>query len=126
MQGATEYAQLFKTGQYGRLYLSSGTHARGTTFHIYVLPEGEEARWNGDGNGPRNSDAVEVYGIVAGQPGWTESYGWLEKGPWQEDFLALVEARKAELAIQKKESDKNQKEKEFEETMRKKKLLESY
>lgn len=44
--------------------------------------------------------AVEVYGIISGNPGWTEEYGWLRKGPWVKDFELLVKsgqlARQAE------------------------------
>ena len=98
MNGARRYASLFQTGQVGRLYLVSGSHARGRTFHIYVLPEGAEAKPNGANNAPLNSGAVEVYGITGGQPGWTETYGWLHTGRWQEDFEALVEAREREIA----------------------------
>lgn len=98
MQGAREYATLFQTGQHGRLYLVSSSHARGKTFRIFVLPEGEDAKPNGPHNALLNGDAVEVFGIVGGQPGWTETYGWLYAGRWQEDFAALVDARKAELA----------------------------
>lgn len=97
MKGAREYAKLFRTGQIGRLYLVSGSHARGLTFHIYVLPEGAEAKGNGPNNPPLNSDAVEVYGIVDGQPGWTESYGWLHSGRWQQDFYEIVANRHAEI-----------------------------
>lgn len=98
MNGARKFADMFQTGQIGRLYLVSGSHARGRTFHIYVLPEGVEPKPNGSQNAPLNADAVEVYGIIGGQPGWTESYGWLYKGQWQEDFAKLVIARRAELA----------------------------
>lgn len=97
MNGAREFAEMFRTGQHDRLYLVSGHHARGKTFHIYVLPEGVAAESNGPCNGPVNSDAVEVYGIVGGQPGWTESYGWLHKGRWQADFAELVAKRQAEI-----------------------------
>ena len=93
MNGARSYANMFRTGQYGRLFLDSGSHARGKTFHIWVLPHGVEvasAPWSVDG-------AVEVYGIVSGQPGWTESYGWLHYGKWQEDFATLVEKRLVEI-----------------------------
>lgn len=96
MQGAREYATMFMTGQYGRLYLLSGCHARGKVFHIYVLPEGEAAQPNGP-NAPLNKNAVEVYGITGGQPGWTETYGWLHRGKWEQDFAALVEARRVEI-----------------------------
>jgi len=44
-----------------------------------------------------NEDAVEVYGVVAGQRGWTERYGWLHLGQWQVDFHELVGARREEL-----------------------------
>lgn len=98
MNGARQYAELFKTGQFGRLYIVSGSHARGKTFHIYVLPKGVEAQSNGPNNAPLNVDAVEVYGITGGQPGWTETYGWLHAGKWQQDFLEVVANRQAELA----------------------------
>lgn len=96
MKGAREYANLFTTGQYGRLYIVSGRHARGQTFRIYVLPKGEAAKSNGDNNPCLNDNAVEVYGVVGGQPGWTESYGWLHEGKWQQDFERLVESKKLE------------------------------
>lgn len=98
MIGARKFAGLFKTGQHGRLYLVSSRHARGTTFRIYVLPAGVEAIPNSDVNPPLNSDAVEVYGVVSGNPGWTETYGWLHEGKWQADFAELVAQREAELA----------------------------
>ena len=58
-------------------FLSSGHHARGKYFHIYVMPEGGEPSHYG--HAPDGS--VEVYGILGGQPGWTEYYGWLHAGP---------------------------------------------
>lgn len=90
MNGARQFAEYFETGQYGRFYIVSGCHARGKTFHIFILPEGVEARGNGPNNACLNTDAVEVYGIIGGQPGWTESYGWLHRGKWEDDFAALV------------------------------------
>jgi len=90
MEGAREYAGLFKTGQYGKLYIVSGSHARGVTFRIQILPEGETAEPNGEGNSCLNDNAIEVYGVVAGHRGWTERYGWLEKGKWVHDFEDLV------------------------------------
>jgi hypothetical protein len=98
MKGAREYKGLFETGQYGRLYIVSGSHARGATLGIYVLPEGAVAKPNGPNNACLNSDAVEVYGVIGGQPGWTEEYGWLHHGAWVADFDRLVTARRAEIA----------------------------
>ena len=94
MQGADIYANLFRTGQYGRLYLDSGEHARGKTFHIWVLPDAAPivgAACSMDG-------AVEVYGITGGHPGWTETYGWLHHGKWEQDFADLVDRRYADIS----------------------------
>ena len=88
MIGADEYADLFKIEQVGKLYLVPGNHARGKTFQIYVVPDGKRAPCE---------DMVEVYGAVSGQPGWTESYGWLFHGSWETDFYRLVEKRKRDL-----------------------------
>lgn len=94
MRGAREYAELFKAEQHGRLYLLPGSHARGRTFHIWVLPA-DRAVTNED---PwRVPGAVEVYGILGGQPGWTEYYGWLHRGKWEDDFAKIVATRKAVL-----------------------------
>ena len=91
MKGAREYAELFISGQYGRLYLESREHARGKTFRVFVLPYSEPRFFD-------EKNAVEVYGIIGGQPGWTEEYGWLHHGPWVADFEKIVEARRAEIA----------------------------
>ncbi len=100
MQGAREYAGLISTGQYGRLYISSHYHARGKTFRIFVLPKDTEAIPNGP-NAPLNKDAVEVYGVISGNRGWSEVYGWLHKGRWQQDFEKLV----AEKVFEKNEKN---------------------
>lgn len=112
MKGAREYAKLFKTGQYGKLYIVSGKHARGRTFRIQVLPEGEKAIRNGDDNLCINYNAVVVYGEISGQPGWTESYGWIHEGQWQNDFFDLVsqaitdKERQEDFIEQEKENNK--------------------
>jgi len=126
MQGAREYSELFSTGQIDRLYIVSGYHARGKTFRIYVLPEDEKAIPNSRFNPPLNKDAVEVYGIIGGQPGWTETYGWLHEGKWQEDFQLLATQR----LFEKKEHEAihalEKEEKKQQAELRKKQLLESY
>ena len=90
MKGADEYYDLFPTGQYGRLYILRSKHARGKTFQIFVLPKGEEAENRHFTNPPTNNGTVEVYGVISGQLGWDESYGWLYGGPWQKDFDRMV------------------------------------
>jgi hypothetical protein len=103
MNGAKEYAKLFTTGQYGKLYITSSSHARGYTFRIQILPEGETAKTNGSGNTCLNPDAIEVYGAVSGNLGWTETYGWIHKGKWQEDFaeLIIIQEKSIEERIEK-------------------------
>jgi hypothetical protein len=111
MQGAREYAELMPTGIYGKLRIVSGEHARGKYFHVYVGLEGNE---------------VEVYGILGGNPGWTEYYGWKHKGPWQEDFNKELESRKLEVAEQKRRHTATTKESEEKENARIQSVLESY
>jgi len=98
MKGSDKYCGLFtKNEQHGRLYLVPGRHARGNTFCIYVIPDGEQAISNGMGNAPLNDGSVEVYGVVSGQRGWTEEYGWIHKGKWCDDFQKICEAREAKI-----------------------------
>ena len=99
MNGAREYAKMFTTGQYGKLYITSGSHARGYTFSIQILPENEIAIPNGNQNVCINKNAVEVYGVIGGNPGWTESYGWIHKGMWVSDFEKLVEEKEREIQL---------------------------
>ena len=104
MKGARDYATMFASGQHGRLYLVSGQHARGKTFHIWVLPS-EEPLINPPWMTP---NAVEVYGITGGNPGWSETYGWLHQGKWEQDFAQLVIKRQDERAkaVMRREQEK--------------------
>lgn len=126
MIGARRYAELFETGQYERLYIVSGSHARGRTFRIFVLPEGEKAISNGPNNAPLNKDAVEVYGVIGGNPGWTEGYGWLHDGKWQSDFIEMVKRREAEIEEETKRRDARRAEKVIEEETKAADLLATY
>ena len=122
MRGATEYARMFSTKQHGKLFLVSGSHARGKTFHIWILPSDEPINkmpWT-------IKNAVEVYGITGGQPGWTETYGWLHDGKWKDDFAKLVVAREIEIEEAKAERERATAEKETAATERKTALLAAY
>ena len=122
MQGAREYATMFSSGQHGRLYLVRGEHVCGKTFHIWVLFSAEPVAgmlWSVKG-------AVEVYGIMGGQPGWTETYGWLHRGKWEQDFAALVEARRAEIAAGVARREQEKADAEDAERQRKASLLAAY
>lgn len=105
MKGADEYAKYIDSGQYGKLFIVSGSHARGRTFRIWILPKGEKAEINGSNNPPLNRDKIEVFGIISGNPGWTEEYGWLHKGKWVEDFNSLLADKKKEIILQQKNNE---------------------
>ena len=125
MNGSS-FAQLFETGQYGRFYFVSGSHARGKTFRIFLLPNGEKAIPNGKHNPPCNKDAVEIYGVISGNPGWTESYGWIHKGAWCEDFAAMVKLREEEIESKKRQEEMSKSQAKANERERINVLLSSY
>lgn len=124
MKGADEYYDLFngKSRVIGRLYLQVHAHARGKCFEIFVLPEGAELTKHG--HAPPGS--VEVYGMTGGQRGWTETYGWLHKGKWQDDFEAIVSERRVELAASNAARLETIKQNEIEAQNRVSDLLASY
>jgi len=123
MKGADLYCEVFKYfEQIGRLVFVPGCHASGRTFFIFVLPQGEEA----ESNPPRNRNAVEVYGVVGGNPGWTEWYGWKFNGPWQQDVKKIYDAKKAALADSEYRSKKTRDERESDALKRTLYLLSTY
>jgi hypothetical protein len=97
MKGAREYCNLIQkayhskigglevisTPGYGTGYKHKNLvfvlseHARGKTFKIRVYQTVNIQDANRD-------DHLEVYGVIDGNPGWTESYGWLVEGPWKD------------------------------------------
>lgn len=122
----TEHAKLFKTGQYGKLYITSGSHARGNTLRIQVLPEGEKAVANGSQNTCLNKDAVEVYGVISGNLGWNEVYGWLHEGRWQDDFYKLVAEEEAKIETKKLEQQESLRISAEKDKERREELLKNY
>lgn len=127
MKGTNDYCMIFKKAeQVGRLYILPSSHARGLTFRIYVLPDSEKVIENGGHNPPLNNNSVEVYGVISGQRGWTESYGWLHEGIWQEDFKDIYDARKLKYENNKSKFAEKYKLSEQERKRSVKKLLDSY
>lgn len=102
-------AQLFQSQQYGPLYIVSGHHARGRTFYAYLLEPGQvlapSTRQGPNNKHPDLRENQEVFGVVRGQPGWTEEYGWKQEHPAVQDSSAqalltqLIEAQKQCLAL---------------------------
>lgn len=76
----TEYAYRFRKGNV-EFILSE--HARGKTFRIELI----------DG-----ASRLEVYGVVRGQTGWDEEYGWTRKGTWVKPILEYLHNLEREIA----------------------------
>lgn len=114
MTGADEFCAVFTEEEiYGDLWIVPSYHARGKTFHIWV-------------GRPHSAESVEVYGITGGQPGWTETYGWLHTGPWSEDFLELYEVRKGIKELENQEAHKGYKERKAAALREKHEILSRY
>ena len=62
-------------------------HARGRTLDIYLIEDEDVLRENG----LFYCDKVKVYGMVSGQPGWTDKYGWIIEGNWCEYINGILE-----------------------------------
>lgn len=123
MKGADEYCNVFsKPEQFGKLFLYPSSHARGSTFDIWVLPSDEKCTvkpW-----AAKNS--IKVYGPVSGNLGWTEVYGWIHKGRWCKDFEIIFASRKELLNKKKIESDKKSLSRKKEEEGHDNALLDNY
>jgi len=124
MKGAREFAELFETGQYGKLFLTSGSHARGKEFFIHVLPEGVKVKDTMELY--KTESKVEVYGVIGGNPGWTEWYGWIHQGKWCADFGKLVGERKNEIENSNNKDTAISEEKQAQDKKRTAELLGNY
>lgn len=91
----------FNTQQYGPLYIVAGSHARGRTFHAYLLDPGQKVPASLYEPNNKHQDVAEhqqIYGVINGIPGWTEEYGWIKNHPAVQDgsatkmLVQLVEA----------------------------------
>jgi len=68
----------------GNIIYVTSSHARGECFHIYLI---EDTNYTDE---QIRNNAFEVYGIIGGQPGWTEEYGWLREGAWVGPILKYL------------------------------------
>ena len=65
------------------IYVTS-SHARGKCFQIYLVDDVNKI------DESLKQNAFEVYGVICGQPGWTEEYGWKHKGTWVKPILSYL------------------------------------
>jgi hypothetical protein len=120
MNGAREYYNLIKRALERGLgdlkyidncYLNENilyrisSHARGTCFHIYLVEDLQNISVN---------KSFEVYGVISGNLGWTESYGWIHNGNWNEPILNYLKNLESEIKLfdENIEKEKHQKEQE--------------
>lgn len=127
MMGADDYCAVFReTEQFGKILLVPSSHARGATFNIYILADGIEYNRKTCESPQYRKDSVEVYGILGGEPGWTEYYGWLHQGKWVKDFRDIYIKRKCKIEQDNINRSKKAKEREEKEKEIKKYLLDNY
>lgn len=73
--------------QVGNVVLLAGNHARGNTAYVFLVKDADNIRGN----------AMEVYGITGGQPGWTETYGWKHRGSWCQEVIHILKVMKHQI-----------------------------
>jgi hypothetical protein len=101
-----------KTYIYGNIIFITSSHARGKCFHIFLIENPNQS------NEEIKSNAFEVYGVISGNPGWTEQYGWIHKGSWVKAILGYINQLEDEInqydenkiRIEEKERKNNEKE----------------
>ena len=75
------------TFQYENVVFILSEHARGKTFNIWIYKTKDIKD---------TDEHLEVYGMTGGQPGWTETYGWLCYGTWKdfiEEYMRNIESQ---------------------------------
>lgn len=77
--------------KYKNIVFRLSTHARGKCFNIWLFKNEDIEDFYSD-------DHLEVYGIICGQPGWTEEYGWLVKGSWIKYIKNYFEELRKQIA----------------------------
>ena len=82
-------------------------HARGRTLDIYLVEDEDALREKG----LLDCNKVKVYGMVSGQPGWTDKYGWIIEGNWCEYINGILN-KSIELYNQNQLNDERKKQQE--------------
>ncbi len=98
----------------GNVVYGLSDHARGKCFRIYLVENTSDLT---DKEIVSKDNCFEVYGILGGQNGWTEYYGWKHKGKWVKPITNYLNKLKEEIALRYKKADE---EKRFKETEKQK------
>ncbi len=94
---------------------------------VYVIPAGESVMKNGRQNAPVNKGTVMVYGKDPNEPDHRKACCiWLHKGPWQGDFIRIVEARAAKRELDRVTTELAEAERTLENEVQTRKVLLSY
>ena len=95
----------------GNIIYGLSNHARGKCFHIYLAENTYDLT---DKEIVSRDNCLEVYGVLGGQNGWTEYYGWKHTGNWVEPITDYLNSLKSKITLhyEKIEEDKRLKEAE--------------
>lgn len=86
----------------GNVLYALSDHARGKCFRICLVKDNTLV----DKELVSKDNCLEVYGVIGGNLGWTEEYGWLKKGTWVTPILKYL--RDLEKAIEKHDEEQNE------------------
>lgn len=76
---------------YNNFIFVTSSHARGKCFNIFLV---EDINMSDE---ELKTSAFKVYGVVGGQRGWTEEYGWTHKGKWCMPILKYLKDLQIEI-----------------------------
>ena len=130
MQGAGKYAipmfstynqlnleKIFDKDSRDYIYYGNHTvfdfdqHARGRTLDIYIIKDEDDLRKIG----LYGCDRLKVYGMISGQCGWDEKYGWIIEGNWCEYINDILEKSLLFYEQNEKKAEANESQRKIEE-----------
>jgi len=95
----------------GNIIYALSDHARGKCFRIFLV---EHTHGLTDKELVNSNNRFEVYGVLGGQNGWTEYYGWIHKGNWVQLITDYLDDLKSKIDVHCKKVEEHNKLKELE------------
>jgi len=95
----------------GNIIYALSDHARGKCFRVFLV---ENIHGLTDKELINSSNRFEVYGVLGGQNGWTEYYGWKHEGNWVKLITNYLNDLKSKINLYHKNIEENKKLKEAE------------
>ena len=95
----------------GNIIYALSDHARGKCFRIFLV---ENTHGLTDKELVDSSNRFEIYGVLGGQNGWTEYYGWKHKGNWVELITDYLNSLKSKIDSHHKKAEEDKRSKDAE------------